>query len=887
MIALPHDSASRPQDLPLIDDIRWLTAALGEVIGRIEGPQALEAVEQLRSAARDRRRGFDGALSLGELLGQVDDLPLDVAAAAARGFALFFLLANTAEQAHRVRRRRAYRDQPDARHQPASASWALAQLQQRGLDAATVGSALSHLSVRPVMTAHPTESTRRTHLDLLARLAELLLDREGAPHLRRARIERRLRAEVEMLWLTAEVRRDRPSVLDEVSTTLWYFEDRLFDAVAHTTEQLGEAYRETFGVEPPAMSPVQPGTWVAGDRDGNPFVTPEVTLAATRRATYTVLGRYVEEVSEGIRRLSVVTDRLPADSPLRSSLERDRELLPQVWDRDIVRSRIEPIRMKLSFVVGRLKATRDQIAALDAGAPRALPAAYAGVGQFAADLDLVRGALAVAGATETLASFMDPLLLRVRVFGFHGLLMDVREDSGVHTDTLRAVTEALGAPELDREALTAELLGRRPLLSPFLALPEAARKALDVFDTIAQVHGESGPEAIRTYVISMTQRPEDLLRVALLAREHGLLDLARDEPTSSLDIVPLFETGADLVNAPDTLRALFDNPAYRRQLRARGDRQEVMIGYSDSGKDVGMLGAAWSLVRAQEALGALCDAEGIELLLFHGSGGTVGRGGGSPVYRALSALPPGTLRGGVKITEQGEIISQKFGLPEIAERSLEVMTSGALMAGFTDWRDDVSAQDRARFHDAMDRMTERSIAHFRSLVHEDARLFELFIGATPVKELAHVHFGSRPAYRDKGTGTMQGIRAIPWVFGWMQMRLMLPAWLGTGSGLAVVLEEPGGLDLLQDMAARWPFFDDVLRKVEMVAARLTWRSPRSMRALWVAMRPCSPSSRWNSSAPWPAWRPSAAAPACSMTTRCCSRPSCAETPTSIRCRCCR
>jgi hypothetical protein len=345
--------------------------------------------------------------------------------------------------------------------------------------------------------------------------------------------------------------------------------------------------------------------------------------------------------------------------------------------------------------------------------------------------------------------------------------------------------------------------------------PETTRR-VQVFATIRQLHEEVGPAVAETYIISMAHDAEDVLRVCLLAREQGLLDLTA--PQSSIDVVPLFETRADLVAAPDVLRDLFSDPAYRRQLQARGMRQQVMIGYSDSGKDAGPFTAAWELVRAQRALGEVCAEYGVQLTLFHGRGGTVGRGGGSPVYRGLVSLPPGTVQGRIRITEQGEIISQKFGLDELADRSLEVLLAGTLMASQQDWREAVPSSTQLAWAAVMDRMSHTALGVFRGAVHDDNAVYEMFLQCTPVRELAHVHFGSRPAYRERGAGTMAGIRAIPWVFGWTQIRLMLPGWMGVGAALHAEIES-GGLETLQQMARQWPFFDDLLSKVEMVAAK--------------------------------------------------------------------
>lgn len=818
---MPADAppASRPEDRPLHEDVRWLASRLGEVIRRLEGEEAFLAVEGLRAATRARRRGEAGAPSLEALVTRVDALPLPTAAVVARAFTLFFLLINTAEQVHRARRRRAYNHDLQVPPQPGSARWTLHHLRQAGHDADAVAEALDALTVQPVLTAHPTESTRRTLLNLQARVAARLLQRDrGAPS-EISRVESELDADIELLWLTAEVRRDRPSVLDEVSNALWYLEDRLLDASTEVARTLSDAFAEAFGEPRPIRPFLRPGSWVAGDRDGNPFVTPETTLAATRRARHTVLGHYAREVDALVHRLSISHRRAPLPPELFDSLEADRELLPGLWQSNHQRDADEPVRLKLTFIRGRLEATRRLTASLDAGEPVPVPAAYPSANAFLDDLDLVGRSLDATGARGARRTLLDPLIHRAHTFGFHGFRLDLREDASVHTRAVDAITDAAGVDTLDVDGLTAELLGRRPLWSAHTELPEEAARAFEVFRTAHTVQQEAGEAAASTYIISMARSEDDLLRVALLAREAGLLDLAADPPRSHLDIVPLFETLGDLEAAPDVLRRLVANPAWQRQLDARDRRQEVMIGYSDSGKDAGMIGSSWALYRAQTALADVARDHDLRLTLFHGSGGTVGRGGGSPVWRALSALPPGSVDGRIKITEQGEVISLKFGLPEIAVRSLEVMTCGTLLHGFTDWRDRVDPDEVARFEACMDELASIAVPFFRRLVHEDDALFSLFTTATPVRELAHVHFGSRPAYRETGAGTMKGIRAIPWVFGWTQTRWMLPAWLGTGTALATVLEREGGEALLRRMIARWPFFDDLISKVEMVCAK--------------------------------------------------------------------
>ncbi len=818
---LPGPSVRR-EDVPLHDDVRWLAAALGRVIRAQEGEQAFDTVEGLRAACRARRHGEPGAASLDALLDEVSRLSLDLCAVTARAFTLFFLLINTAEQVHRVRRARSYRSAESEEPQPASARWAMRQLRHHGIAADRVAAAVGRLDVRPVLTAHPTESTRRTLLGLQARVADLLLAREGATLIKRHAIEEQLDGEVELLWATAEVRQDRPSVRDEVSTVLWYLETRLVDASAAAREALVRAFEEEFETTSTTVTcatPIRLGNWVGGDRDGNPFVTPEMTVATARRASFAILGRYHEAVNALVERLSLSAHIAPPTAALLQSLQTDRELLPAVWEANRRRNADEPVRLKLTYIAARLEATRRLVASRDAARSASEPAAYTSAGAVSADLALVRGCLVAAGAVHASRTTIEPLLETVRAHGIHGYLLDVREHADVHRDALDDIATRVGAPALTGEALRTELLGRRPLVAARVELSEATRKVLDTFRAVRTIQDEIGEAAASTYIVSMTRTGDDLLRVLLLAREAGLVDLATDPPMSRLDVVPLFETLDDLDRAPEVMRTLLADPVYARQVAARGGRQEVMIGYSDSGKDAGILASSWALYRGQEALAALFREQGIELRLFHGRGGSVGRGGGSPVYRALAALPPHTVGGQLKITEQGEIISQQFGLLPIAERTMEVTLAGALLQEFTDWRDGVPAADVEALRARMTSMADRSLAVYRELVHEGDALFALFRRATPIAELADARFGSRPAYRPGATPGIDGIRAIPWGFGWTQIRLMLTGWLGAGTAFADEAATPGGLAALRRMAAEWPFFDDLLGKIEMVCAK--------------------------------------------------------------------
>jgi len=779
-VAKPQDDV-RPEDLPLHEDVRNLGAALGRVIHRIEGEEAFQVVDGLRRSCRARRRGKPHAQSLDQLIEGASKLSPEIAGVTARAFTLLFLLINTAEQVHRVRRRREYMKEEDESPQPASALWTMERLKKLGFTADQVADALNDLEVRPVLTAHPTESTRRTLLALQARVADLLLARsEKSSSQQKRDIDEALDAEVELLWLTSEVRRDRPSVGDEVSTVLWYFETRLLDASISARRAMMEAFEQAFSISPidSRVAPaVRLGTWVGGDRDGNPFVTPETSIAAARRASYAILGRYQEIVADLVRRISLSARIAPVPRELEKSIQHDRSLLPKIWDANNKRNADEPIRLKLTFIAARLDATRRLVAARDAGNADAKDvAAYANSDELIRDLELIRAALSAAKATISEMNFIEPLLAMVRTHQFHGLMMDLRDH--VESD-----------------------------------------KVLETLRAGKQIQDEIGENAACTYIVSMARSAEDLKKIVRIGTEAGLIDLDAAPPRSSLDVVPLFETLDDLTNAPSVMQTLLSDTTYRKQLAARRSKQEVMIGYSDSNKDAGILASSWALYRAQQLLSPIFDEAGVKLRIFHGRGGSVGRGGGSPVYRALAALPPGTVNGDIKITEQGEIISQQFGLLPIAERTFEVTLSGVLLQELTDWRDDVSDSDVQVFRDAMQRLSDISHDVYKRIAHDDPRVFAMFETASPIEELASARFGSRPSYRPGGGSGITGIRAIPWVFGWTQNRLMLPGWLGVGTSLQEFCSEPGGLELLQRMAKTWPFFGDLLARIDMVCAK--------------------------------------------------------------------
>ena len=800
---------------PCMKQFTGLHRAWGDVIRRLEGESCFQSVETLRTACRSRRVGDVDAPTIDDLLEMIEDMSLENAAIVARAFTLFFLLINTAEQVYQVLHRRAAETTSCEPTEPGNFRWALQQLKDRGVAPDQISDWLSRLEIHPVLTAHPTEATRHTVLDLQARVADLLMQRAGADAETRRDIEASLESEVELLWLTTEVRPDRPSVMHEVSNVLWYLQHRFAETEFRLVRELQRDFQEVFS-QPLQVPPfLRIGSWVGGDRDGNPAVTPEVTLQAARRAADTILGVYIDRLESLTEALSWSDWIKSVPEALATSLKNDRRQLPDAWDYLQDRYSHEPLRMKLGMMTARLVAKRRQI---QSGGQNDPGGAYPDADAFIEDLSRVGQALHAVKAEQSARTHLEPLLTCARIHGFFGYQLDVREESGVHKSTLEDIYGVLQLNVPDLEALEKELLGRRPLLSGRLPLKEQTRKTTRVFDTIRQIQAELGESASSSYIISMTHDAEDLLRVLLLAREAGLVDLADDPPRSSLDVVPLFETLDDLNRAAELMGALFESRAYMRQLQARRMRQEIMIGYSDSTKDAGLLPASWALYRAQESLIDVAGKAGVTVTFFHGRGGTVGRGGGSPVFRAFSALPPGTIEGSIKITEQGEVISQKYGLVPIADHTLEVMLTGNLMASFSTWCENLSDGHQERYRKTMQRLVDLSLPVYRKWVHEDERVFTLFQQATPVKELSHVHFGSRPTYRGDSKG-LDTLRAIPWVFGWTQIRLNLPAWLGVGTALNTVIEEPEGLAILQEMAQSWCFFDDLLGKIEMICVK--------------------------------------------------------------------
>ena len=791
------------KEAPLRRDVRSLGRLLGEVIREQEGADLFAAVEELRHLAIEHRERMAGdgppaGAPNDELMrraeGRVAEMEVSEAYVLTKSFATYFELANLAETQHRKRRRRAselYAEQPP---QPGTFHGTLLRLREAGGGLDDVLEQLRRVAVVPVFTAHPTQVSRRTVLFKRTRIAEALerLDRLPLTDAQAEEEAAAIAAEITALWQTDEVRRKRPSVHDEVRMGLDYYPGVLIPTLPAIYFEMANALRKTYGV---AVSPrdlpqvVRFGSWIGGDRDGNPFVTPEVTRDALQLARETILDYYVEHLEELVERLSPSTRQVPVSPELLGALERYTGSIPSLDPHPETRSTTEVYRRVLGYVGWRLRAARN-----DPGHPDAYPNA----GAFAEDLRLVRESL-VANRGERLARLLlGPLLRKVETFGFHLHVLDVRQHARVHE---RALAELLGTGE------------------PGAPLPpppsEDTVLILETLRTVAELKRTYPAEAIRSYVISGARSAEDVLAVVRLAEMAGVRVAGADEDPGLMP-VPLFESIEDLRNAPGVCRGLWTRGDYARLLDSWGRHQEVMLGYSDSNKDGGMLTSTWEIYRAHRELHRVARECGVTLRLFHGRGGTVGRGGG-PTHRAITSQPPGAFDGEIKITEQGEVLSWKYSDPVLAERSLELMVAASLDA--LAHPDAPAPEEAERWEEALESMSAEAYGFYREKIADNPDILPYFQQATPVGELEHARIGSRPARRGETRG-LDDLRAIPWVFGWMQSRHVLPAWFGVGYALERFAERAeGGEALLREMMERWPLFNDLVRNVEMGMAK--------------------------------------------------------------------
>ncbi|ORC05249.1 phosphoenolpyruvate carboxylase [Mycobacterium persicum] len=803
---------------PMRADIRLLGSILGDTVREQNGDEIFELVERARvEAFRVRRSEIDRA----EMARMFDGIDIHRALPVIRAFSHFALLANVAEDIHRERRRAGHiaAGEPP---QDSSLAATYLKLEAAELDSVTVADALKGALVSPVITAHPTEIRRRTIFVTQHRITELMrLHAEGHSETDDGRsIELELRRQVLTLWQTALIRLSRLQISDEIAVGLRLYRSAFFKVVPQVNAEVRGALRDRWPDTDLLSEPIlKPGSWIGGDRDGNPNVTAEVVRLATGGAAYTALSHYLAELDQLEQELSM-SSRLLTVTPELSALADGC--------RDKARDD-EPYRRALRVIRARLSATGAEILdqqpqhQLDLGLPP-----YATPGELRADLDVIDASLRTHGSALLADDRLALLREAVHVFGFHLCGLDLRQNSDVHEEVVGELLAWAGVhpdygslPEDERVALlVGELSTRRPLIGGWAQLSDLARSELDIMAAAAHAVQTYGPEAVPNYVISMCRSVSDMLEAAILLKEAGLLDASAPQPYCPVGISPLFETIDDLRNGATILQATLDLPLYRGLVEARGDIQEVMLGYSDSNKDGGYLAANWAVYRAELALVETARKSGIRLRLFHGRGGTVGRGGG-PSYQAILAQPPGAVSGSLRLTEQGEVIAAKYAEPQMARRNLESLLAATLESTLLDVEG--LGDTAAPAYGVLEEVAALSQRAYAELVHETPGFVEYFMASTPVSEIGSLNIGSRPTSR-KPTSSIADLRAIPWVLAWSQSRVMLPGWYGAGTAFEQwIAAGPEGeaerLDVLHDLYQRWPFFRSVLSNMAQVLAK--------------------------------------------------------------------
>ncbi|MFW5964028.1 MAG: phosphoenolpyruvate carboxylase, partial [Natronomonas sp.] len=765
-------------------DVRELSTLLGEVLADQSSANALATVERVRTGAIEYRRG--DAESRAVLRSELADLDADAEETIARAFTTYFELVNLAEERERVR---AIREGDDEGTLADSIGAAIEGFAAAGVDAATVESVLDDTLIQPTFTAHPTEARRKTVKAKLRSVAEHIetLDECRLTGRERTSHDRALEAEVTSLWQTPQIRDRRPEVTDEALNVQWYLENTLFDVVGEVYDELEWALDNYYPeLEAPKLFEFR--SWAGSDRDGNPYVTPEVTAETLERQRSVVLSKYRDECKRLSGVLSQDSRGTGVTPDFSDRLEADKSRLPGLASEVENRYPDEPYRQKLKLMRERIERVGD-----------VRQGGYADADELLADIEAIASSLRANDAATIAEASVDPLARQVDTFGFSLASLDLRDHQENHTEAVSAVFEDVGIEygsmdEDERvEVLTDAILQSEPVVDvgERSGFEETPARVLELFDSLAEWQREYGVDAIDTYCISMTEEPSHVLEVLFLADQAGVVDLPG---YCGLDVVPLLETESALSGARRIMGTLFENDAYAAAVEARGDIQEVMLGYSDSNKENGFLAANWSLYRNQKRLATITDDYGVDLRLFHGRGGSISRGGGS-MNEALLALPTETVTGQVKFTEQGEAIAEKYANPRIAERNLEQMLNAQLRARHRALANDDGSHVPSTSDEAMEGAATAAREAYRDLLETDG-FVEYFERATPIRVIEDLNLGSRPASRS-GERTVEDLRAIPWVFSWTQARCILPGWFGLGTGLQTYLEDGGDLETLR------------------------------------------------------------------------------------------
>ena len=795
-----HDSAETSARLR--GEIRELGTLLGEALVRHEGTELFDLVESVRLLSRDDQ---DGAA---ELLNAID---VHSATRLARAFSVYFDLANVAEQVERSR------DIVDAR---VSVGGPLArvvrEIREDGVPVEAISEVARAFAVRPVFTAHPTEAARRSVLMKLRRIADVMLDPGLDDDHRRDRLDE----VVDLLWQTDEIRLEQPHVIDEARNALYYVDDLTRGPLEAVLQDLSEAL-SALGVElPPDTRPLTFGSWIGGDRDGNPNVTPEITLDVLRFQRDHALADLLPSLTRLIEDMSISERITPTSQRLRESIAADVQALPEFDTRYLRLNAEEPIRLKLTLIRTRLQLTRERLAT---ERPHEPGRDYAATAELLNDLLVVRRELADVDADLPALAVLDRTIRLVAAIGLPLATLDVREHAGKYQHAVGQLIDRLALasepweslPRPERLAiLNRELDSQRPLAPTPPPLDDDGLRTWSTFVAVREALDLYGPRVIESCIVSMTQGSDDLLAAVVLGREAGLVDT--EKGSARVGFVPLLETVEELRAAGRILDELLSLPMYRSLVASRGDVQEVMLGYSDSNKDAGIATSQWEIHLAQRRLRDVAARHGVRLRLFHGRGGTVGRGGG-PTYDAILAQPFGVLSGEIKVTEQGEVISDKYLLPALARDNLEQMVAAVLDASLLHRTPHIDAVRLEQWDDVVGLTSLAAQERYRALV-DDPELPEYFTLSTPVEEFGAMHLGSRPSRRPDTAAGIAGLRAIPWVFGWTQSRQVLPGWFGVGSGLAAA-REAGHAEALAAMHAEWSYFRNFLSNVEMTLAK--------------------------------------------------------------------
>ena len=812
---LPPGVGFEPKDEPLRRDINLLGRILGQVIVEQEGKGMFRTEEEIRLLCKRLRFDYDPELDE-RLKTRVERMGPVELGRIVRAFSVYFQLVNIAERYHRIRRRRQYESSPDNPPQRASLRSALTRLKARGTSGEELQRLLNGLSLSLVLTAHPTETQRRSIREKHLRIGKILesLEAENLTPRERLKAEETLAEEITVLWQTDELRVERPAVEDEIKRTLLFFERPLISSTLDVYRDLENELARQFPENNFSLGRVlEFGSWVGGDQDGNPLVRPETLNTALGLHRDLALKRHLDFALSLAEHLSQSIKLTTVSEELERSIEQYEWLLPDTARGFTSQEKNEPYRRKMLLVAARLRRSLEDPAS---------PAAYGGAAALKEDLLIVRRSLLRHGGKRVAEGGLRDFIRQVEVFGFHLAQLDVRQES---SKVATAVAELLmhTKPDEDYQSLDEtgkvevlqQLLSETTRIAPPENLSDESRNVLATFERIRRAEDEA-ESSVETFILSMAREASDVLAVQFLARRAGLLEVDHEGRCveNRLGVTPLFETIEDLEEAPRVLKRLLEDPFYRSTLEKRGNLQEIMLGYSDSGKDAGYVTSNWALYKAQRALSKVAKDQGVKLRLFHGRGGTVGRGGG-PSYDAILAQPAGTVGGRIRITEQGEVISFKYSMPGLARRNLDTILAAVLEAT----AEEGEREPKKEWIEALEQLSSASCESYRELVYEDDDFLSFFDEASPIRELSLVNIGSRPAKRMNKPG-VESLRAIPWVFAWTQNRFVLPSWYGAGTALSsFVGESNGGLGLLREMYRGWPFFRTLVDFMQMTLAK--------------------------------------------------------------------